>query len=426
MNWTEKYKDKLFTAEEAVSHVKSNSRIFIDGNCAQPNVLIEALAKRADNVENVEMNHLLTFGQDPFAGHGGIRHNAWFTGPGARESVNNGEADYIPIFLSEITSLIRGGEWPIDVSLINVSPPDRYGYMSYGVEVSITKPATEAAKIVIAQVNSQMPRTLGNSFIHASQVDYMVEVDDPLIELPAKEISDVEAKIGRFVADLIEDGSTLQLGIGGIPNAVLANLMDKKDLGVHTEMFSDGILPLMEAGVITNEKKSIARGRIMTSFAMGTKELYDYLDNNPLFEFRTSHYVNDPFVVAQNKKVVAVNSALEVDLTGQVCADSIGDKIYSGIGGQVDFIRGASRSEGGKPIIALPSTAAGGKASRIVPHLKPGAGVVTSRGDVRYVVTEYGVASLFGKNLRQRAEELIAIAHPDFREELRRESRWLD
>lgn len=425
MDWKQHYRDRTVTADEAVSHIKSGNRVFLDGNAAVPNRLIQALVKRSDKLTDVELNHLLTFGEDPFIKIDGIRNNAWFLGPSIRKAVDTGKADYIPIFLGEIASLIRSGKFPINVALINVSPPDRYGFMSYGIEVSVTKPAAEAAKLVIAQVNSKMPRTLGDCFIHASQVGFFVMHDETPMILPVGEPDEIEKEIGRYVASLIEDESTLQLGIGGIPNAVLSCLHDKKDLGIHTEMFSDGILPLLEEGVITNQKKGFHRGKIISGFTMGSLDLYNYIDNNPLFEFHPNHYTNDPFIISQNHKMVAVNSAIEVDMTGQVCADSMGETIYSGIGGQVDFIRGAARSAGGKPIIALPSTAKGGALSRIVPTLSKGAGVVTSRGDVHYVVTEYGIADLFGKNLKQRAEALIAIAHPNLREQLRKESKWL-
>jgi 4-hydroxybutyrate CoA-transferase len=422
--WEEYYKSRIIRPDEAVSFVKSNMRIFLTGNAAMPWTMIKALTKIAPNLENVELNHLLTFGDDPFRQYEGIRSNAWFVGPSIRKSVNECKSDYIPIFLSEIAKLVRSGSWPIDVAIIHVSPPDRYGYMSFGVETSITKPCAEMAKLVIAQVNRKMPRALGDSFIHVTQVDYFVEADDDLFELKQEESTEVEKQIAENVAKLVENGATLQLGIGGIPNAVLNALSNHVDLGIHTEMFSDGILPLLEGGVITNQKKGIHRGKVISGFCMGSRELYDYIDNNPLFEFHPNHYTNDPYLIAQNHKMTAINSAIEIDLTGQVCADSIGDYIYSGIGGQVDFIRGAARCPDGKPIIALPSTAKNGTVSRIVPSLTKGAGVVTSRGDVHWVVTEYGAVNLFGKNLRERAELLISIAHPDFRGWLRKESKW--
>ncbi|MEQ9365975.1 MAG: acetyl-CoA hydrolase/transferase C-terminal domain-containing protein [Leptospirales bacterium] len=425
MTWRDHYNSNTVSAARAVETIQDGHRVFLDGNASLPWALVNALIARDGHLKDVQLNHLLVFGNDPFAKCRGMRNNAWFLGPGIRSAVNAGDADYIPIFLSEIASLVRGGRWPIDVALINVSPPDRYGFMSFGIEVSVSKTCAEAATVVIAQVNEAMPRSLGDSFIHVTDVDRFVVAEEPLLEIPVKESSPVEMEIGRHVAGLIQDGATLQMGIGGIPNAVLAQLDGKKDLGVHTEMFSDGVLRLLEEGVITNQKKGLHRGKIVSSFAMGSRELYDYIDNNPIFEFRPSHYVNDPFVIAQNQRMTAINSAIEVDLTGQVCADSMGDNIFSGIGGQVDFIRGASRSPGGVPVIALPSTAKGGTVSRIQARLSPGAGVVTSRGDVHYIVTEFGAADLFGKNLRQRAEALVAISHPDFREQLRKESRWL-
>jgi 4-hydroxybutyrate CoA-transferase len=428
MKWKQHFQERTISADEAVSKIKSGDRVFLSGNVSTPNHLVQALSKRSDSLENVELNHLLTFGEDPFIDKPQIFNNAWFLGPSIRKAVNLGKSQYIPIFLREIATLVRSGNWDINVALINVSPPDAFGYMSYGVEVSVTKPCAEAAKIVIAQVNSKMPRTLGDSFIHVDDVDYFVLKDEPLIELPQKECSDVEMQIGEHIAKLVEDGSTLQLGIGGIPNAVLKFLTNKRDLGIHTEMVSDGILPLIENGNITNQKKGLNRGKLLTGFVMGTQKLYDYVDNNPMFEFRPSHYTNDPFLIAQNNKMTAINSAIEIDLTGQVVSDSIGKNIYSGIGGQLDFIRGAARArnEGGKPIIALPSTAKKGTESRISAFIKEGAGVVTSRGDVHYVVTEYGMVDLFGKNLKQRADALISIAHPDFREQLRKESHWLN
>ncbi len=424
MKWQDHFKANTVTADEAVKNVKNGNRIFVSGNATLPTSLTDALVRRGNELEGVEMNHLLTFGVDKFHDIPGIRHNAWFLGPSIRKTVNEAKGDYIPIFLGEIAALVRSGEWPIDIALINVSPPDKYGYMSYGVETSVTKPCAEVAKFVIAQVNSKMPRAMGDCFIHVSQVDKFVLFDEYPTVLPSEEPGEIETQIGKNVASLIQDEATIQMGIGGIPNATLKCLFDKKDLGIHTEMFSDGILPLLEEGVITNEKKEFHRGKIISGFVMGSQDLYNYIDNNPLFEFHPSHYTNDPFRIARNHRMTAINSAIEVDLTGQVCADSMGEMIYSGIGGQVDFIRGAARAKEGRPIIALPSTAKGGKVSRISLFLNQGSGVVTSRGDVHYIVTEYGIANLFGKNLRQRAEALISIAHPDFRAELRRDSKW--
>jgi len=341
-----------------------------------------------------------------------------------RAAVNAGRADFVPIHLHEVSELVLSGIMPIDVCLIQLSPPDEHGFCSYGAGVDATKTAVEQASVVIAMVNQKMPRTLGDSFVHISKLTHIVEADEPLLELPmAAEISDVSRKIGEHIASLIPDGATLQMGIGEIPDAVLLFLDDKKHLGVHTEMFSDGLVDLFEAGVVTNEQKTLHRGKIVTSFVIGTKRAFDFVDNNPFMEFHPNEYVNDPFVVARNDKMVAINSAISVDLTGQVCADSIGTSIYSGFGGQVDFIRGATRSKGGKPIIALPSTAKGGTLSRLVDTLLPGSGVVTTRADVNYVVTEFGIADLWGRSLRERARRLINIAHPDFREELERAAR---
>ncbi len=344
-----------------------------------------------------------------------FRHNAFFIGHNVRDAVAQGRADYTPIFLSEIPALFREGRVMLDYALIQVSPPDEHGYCSYGVATDIVKSAAESAKAVIAEVNANAPRVLGDSFIHVRDIAALVPSREPILEAPQGEPDELARKIAGHIANLIEDGSTLQLGIGTIPDAVLHFLSDRRDLGVHTEMFSDGVIPLVEKGVITNAKKSIHRGKIVASFVLGSRKLYEFIDNNPMIEFRPTEYTNDPFRIAQNDRMVAINSALEVDLTGQVCADSLGKLFYSGIGGQVDFIRGAARSRGGKPIIALPSTAAGETISRIVPTLKPGAGVVTSRGDVHYIVTEYGTAYLHGKSIRERAMALIQISHPKFR-----------
>jgi acyl-CoA hydrolase len=385
---------------------------------------VDALTAHADSLMDTEIVHILTLGHAPYSEarfEKQFHHNAFFIGANVREAVNACRADYTPIFLSELPALFRSGQLPLDVALIMVSPPDAHGYCSLGVSVDVVKAAVENAGFVIAEVNCRMPRTLGDSFLHVSRIDAFVESDSPLLELPPPKQTDVTRRIGQHVADLIENGSTLQMGIGAIPDAVLACLTDKEDLGVHTEMFSDGILPLVDAGVVTGRAKTLYPGKIISSFCMGTRTLYDFVDNNPAIEFHPTEVVNDPFVIAQNDKMVAINAAIEVDLTGQVCADSIGERFYSGIGGQVDFLRGAARSRGGKPIIALPSTATlcdGALISRIVSNLKPGAGVVTSRGDVHYVVTEWGVASLHGKSIRERARALIAIAHPDFREAL--------
>lgn len=414
------------TAGEALRVVKSGQRVYIHPGCAEPESLVEALVSRKDDLENVEIVHILTLGTAPYVGpgmEGHFRHRSLFTGGNVRQAVNEGRADYVPIFLGEIHRLFTNGALPIDVSLIQVSPPDEHGFCSFGVGIDITKPATEASKVVIAEVNRQMPRTLGDSFIHLHKINHIVEVDRPVLELPRVSMSDLHSRIGAHVADLVENGSTLQMGIGGIPDAVLFHLQDKQDLGVHTEMFSDGVIELVQKGVINNEKKTLHRGKIVSAFVLGSRSLYDFIDNNPICEFHPDSYVNDPFVIAQNDKMVAINSALQVDLTGQVCADSIGHSIYSGFGGQLDFIRGAARSEGGKPIIALPATAKNDTISRIVLNLDRGAGVVTTRADVHFVVTEFGVAYLFGKSLRERAAALIKIAHPNFRDQLTAEAK---
>ncbi|MDI6779761.1 MAG: acetyl-CoA hydrolase/transferase C-terminal domain-containing protein [Bacteroidota bacterium] len=427
MRWLEKYKSKIKTAEEAVSLIKSGQRVYVHPGCAMPEILVDKMCERYKELENVEVVHILTVGnsryvEPEYEGH--FRHNALFIGENVRKAVQEGRADFTPIFLSEIPRLFYRGKLPLDVALIHVSPPDEHGFCSFGVGVECTKPATEVAKTIIAQVNPNMPRTLGDCFIHVDKFTACVEADVPIKELPQVELdispqeADVYKKIGEYIANLIEDESTLQLGIGAIPDAVLTFLHGKKNLGLHTEMFSDGVVRLVEEGVITNEKKTLHAGKIISSFVLGTRTLFDFLDDNPRIEFHPSHYVNDPFVIAKNNKMIAINSALQVDLTGQVCADSIGTKFFSGYGGQLDFIRGASRSEGGKPIISLPSTAKNDTISRIATQLAAGAGVTTSRGDVHYVVTEYGVADLYGRCVQERVKALIGIAHPDFREEL--------
>jgi 4-hydroxybutyrate CoA-transferase len=426
MSWFDNYKKKRCSIEEAVSVVKSNDRVYISGNAASPIQLMQALAQQKDRLHEVEITHVLLFGDDPLSKpgmEGHFRHNSLFVGPADRKAVNEGNADYIPVFLYEIPSLFHQGLLPLDVALIHVSPPDEHGFMSYGVECLATKAAAETAKIVVAQVNEEMPRTLGDSFIHASRVHKVVETANFLPELEPIPFTEVEKRIGGNIANLVDDGSTLQLGIGGIPNAALKAMFDKRDLGVHTEMVSDSIMEAIEAGVITGAKKTLHSNKVIATFYLGTKKLYEFIDNNPTFETHPTDYTNHPFVVGQNEKMVAINSAIEVDLTGQVCSDSIGTRIYSGFGGQVDFIRGATQSKGGKPIIALPSTAKGDTISKIVPTLQVGAGVVTTRADVHYIVTEHGVANLHGKNLRQRAEALISIAHPNFQQMLEDEAK---
>lgn len=421
------YSSKVVSAEEAVRVIKSNDIIVVHSNCAMPYKLIDAMVARKSELENVQLIHALSVGKLSYLQPGMekyFRHVATFMGDEARKAVADGRADFIPIYLYEVPLLFTKGYIKPNVALLHLSPPDEHGFCSYGVEVGITKNAAEKADIIIAQINPNMPRTLGDSFIHVNKIKYIVETDDPIAELPqsgriiSNELQQVYNNIGMYIADLIEDESTLQLGIGVIPDAVLKFMSDKKDLGIHSEMFSDGIIPLVEQGIITNQKKRLHQGKIIAGFVLGTKKLYDFINNNPMIEFHPQEYVNDPFVVAQNYKMVAINSAIEVDITGQVCSDSIGSRFYSGFGGQVDFIRGAARSEGGKPIIALPSTTKDFKYSKIVSTLKPGAGVITNRADVHYVITEYGIAQLYGKTIRQRVYELVNIAHPNFREDL--------
>lgn len=421
MSWDMEYKKRLSTADEALESVKSGMRVYIQPGCAEPETLVEALMRRAPYVYGVEIVHMMTMGCAPYvapemAGH--FRHNAVFIGANVRAAINDGRADYTPIYLSEIEALFESGQMPIDVALIEVSPPDSHGFCSFGVGVDTTLTAAKVAKHVVAQINDYMPRTYGDSFIHVDDIDAFVESSRPLCALKQAIVSDLQVAIAKNVTGLIEDGAVLQTGIGGIPDAVLPLLMDRKDLGVHSELVSDGVIPLIEAGVLTGARKNFKPRKIILGFALGTKKLFDFMDNNPIFEFHPTAYTNDPVLIARNDSMVAINSAIQVDLTGQVCSDSIGTTFYSGIGGQVDFLRGATRSKGGKPIIAIPSTAKQGKISRIVPVLDPGAGVVTSRGLVRYIVTEYGVAYLHGKSIRERAKALIDIAHPDFRAEL--------
>ena len=424
MSWTDLYNKRVKSADEAVKQVQSGMRVFLTGNCSVPKVVLAALVARAHTLDDVEIIQVLSIGDaeyvsEEIAGH--LRINTLFISDNVREAVNQGRADFTPSHLSEIPRLFSSGVLPIDIALIQVSLPDEHGFCSFGVEVGITKTAAQYAKVVIAEVNPQMPRTLGDAFIHVSKIDHIVSVNYPLPEVAMGEPTELSKQIGQHVAGLIENGSTLQLGIGAIPNGVLHYLRDKRDLGIHSELFSDGVVDLYEAGVITNEKKTLHPGKMIAGFLLGTRRLYDFVDNNPVVELHPTEYVNDSYIIAQNEKMVAINSAIEVDLTGQVCADSIGTRLYSGTGGQLDFIRGAARSKGGMPIIALPSitvTNSGQCFSRIVPTLKPGAGVVTTRNDVHYVVTEYGVADLYGKSIRQRARALIRIAHPNMRAEL--------
>lgn len=424
MAWSEIYRDRIVTAEEAVHVIQSGQRIFLTGNCSVPQTLMGALVERAPQLEDVEIVQVLTIGAADYVAPGleeHLRVNTLFISDNVRAAVNEGRADFTPCLLGEVPLLFSRGILSLDVALIHVSPPDEHGFCSLGVEVGITKTAAASAKVVVAEVNPQMPRTLGDAFIHVSKLDHVVPVDYKLPEVSMGEPTELSQRIGRHVAKLIEDGSTLQMGIGAIPDGVLAHLEDKKDLGVHTELFSDGVVDLYEAGVITNERKTLHKGKMIAGFLLGSRRLYSFVDNNPVVELHPTEYVNDPFIIAQNDKMVSINSAIEVDLTGQVCADSIGTRLYSGVGGQLDFVRGAARSRGGKPIIALPSTVetrSGERFSRIVPHLKQGAGVVTTRYDIHYVVTEFGVAQLYGRTIRARVRALIEVAHPDFQAEL--------
>lgn len=408
-------------ATAAIKKIPKGKRIFLGSGAALPTAITKAMAEASSHFSDNELVHLLTLGEVDFINErfrNQFRDNSFFIGDNVREAVQKGDADYTPIFLSEIPRFLRSGSFPIEVAIVMVSPPDKHGMCSLGVSVDIVRAAVESATTVMAQVNRYMPRTFGQTMIPYKDFDYVVEADTPLAELALPQSDEVIEKIGKNVARLISDGATLQLGIGGIPNAVLANLKNKNDLGIHTEMFSDGVIDLIKDGNVTNVNKKVLKGRTATSFCFGTRTLYDYLHENPLVEFYPSDFINDPFCIAQNDNMVAVNSAIQIDLTGQVCADSLGTRFYSGIGGQVDFIRGAARSHGGKPIIAIPSTAKKGTISRIVGQLSSGAGVVTSRGDIHFVVTEYGLANLHGKSIRDRAVELIHIAHPDFRDEL--------
>jgi acyl-CoA hydrolase len=421
MSWDVDYKRKLMTPADAVRCVESGMRVYIHPGCAEPELLVEALMERAQFVRDVEIVHLMTMGNAPYVAaemQGHFRHNAMFIGGNVRKAVNEGRADYTPVFLSEIEALFETGAMPLDVALIHVSPPDAHGYCSLGVGVDTTMTAVKCAKYVVAQVNDQMPRTYGDTFVHIGRIDAFVETSRPLCEAPRVEITDVHRGIAKHVASLIEDGSVLQTGIGGIPDAVLPFLTDRQDLGIHTELVGDGVIPLIEAGVINGRRKNFLPRKVVLGFMLGSQKLFDYVNENPMFEFRPNAFTNDPMKIAANDNMVAINSGLQVDLTGQVCADSIGTYFYSGIGGQVDFLRGASRSKNGKPILALPATAKNDTISRIMPMLDPGAGVVTSRGLIRYVVTEFGIAYLHGKTIRQRAEALINIAHPKFREQL--------
>ena len=418
------------TAAEAVKTIQSGQRLFLTGNCSVPQTVLRALVDRAPELSDVEIVQVLTVGPADYVApemEGHIRVNSMFISDNVRKAVNEGRADFTPCFLSEVPLLFKNGTIPLDVALIHVTPPDEHGFCSLGVEVGITKAAAQAARVVIAEVNPNMPRTLGDAFIHISKIDHAVPVSYELPETPMGELNDIARSIARHIAGIIPNGATLQMGIGGIPDAVLHELHGHKHLGIHTELFSDGIIDLVERGIIDGEMKTLHPGKIIAGFMLGTKRLYRFVHDNPVVELHPTEYINDPFVIARNDRMVAINSAIEVDLTGQVCSDSIGPRLYSGVGGQVDFIYGASRSKGGVPIIALPAAAAiqGKRVSKIVSTIRPGGGVVTSRSHVRYVVTEYGVADLYARTIRERARALIGIAHPEFRDELEQAARQL-
>jgi len=415
------YEEKKMNLEEALGHIKTGDHIFVGSACGEPQYLVNGLVEKAKHLADNEILHVHTLGVAPYTKpiySDRFRLNAFFVGVNTREAVAEGRADYTPVFLSDLPKLISKGMVPIDVALIQVTPPDEHGFCSLGVSVEITKTAAEKARLVIAQVNRFMPRVLGDSFIHVKDIDIVVEHDEPILESPRPPRDVVSDRIARYVSELVEDESTLQIGIGSIPDAVLGALEDKRDLGIHTELLTESVVDLVEAGVITCAKKTLHKGKIVASFAMGTRRLYDFIDNNPMVAFYESDYVNSPFVIAQNRKMVAINQALELDLTGQVCSDSLGYVFYSGLGGQADFVRGARMSEGGKAITVLPSTAKEGSISRIRAILSEGAGVALTRGDVDYVVTEYGVAHLTGRAIKERALSLMSIAHPKFRNEL--------
>ena len=425
-DWQRTYADKVTTAEQAIAYVRSGRRILIGSGAAEPTKLVEALVTHSGHLADNEIVHILTLGPAPYVQAqyaNRFRHTAFFIGPNVRDAVQEGRADFMPVFLSEIPDLIRSRRVRIDVAMVQVSPPDRHGYVSLGVSVDVVRAAVNTADLVIAEVNPHMPRTLGDSFVSVSRTDYLIPVETPLLELPASEPGTVQEAIGAHVASLVPNRATIQTGIGGIPNAVLRELASRSDIGVHTEMLSDGIMELALAGVITGRAKTLLPGKMVTSFVMGSRKLYEWVHENPVIEMRATDFVNDPWNIARHDNMISINSALAVDLTGQVAADTLSGKFFSGIGGQVDFVRGAARSRGGKSIIAFASTAKNGTLSRITPALEAGTGVVTSRGDVRYIVTEYGVADLWGKSIRERANALIGIAHPDFRQELTNQAR---
>ncbi|MGD0871587.1 MAG: acetyl-CoA hydrolase/transferase C-terminal domain-containing protein [Bryobacteraceae bacterium] len=418
---TNDYRSRIVSADEAVAQVRSGQRVYIHNGCSEPIELVKALTRRGPSLQDVELIHMATMGIADYSlpeyeGH--FRTNALFIGGNVRQAIQEGRGDYTPVFLSEIEGLFSSGALPIDVALLQCAPPDSYGFMSLGTSIDVNIAVAQCARHVIVEINDQMPRTLGDAFLHVSRVDAFIETSHPLSEYPQHEVTEQHRAIARNVAGLIPDGATIQTGIGGIPEATLALLGNHKDLGIHSEMVPDGAIDLIRAGVVNGERKTLHPNKVIAGFVLGSKRLFDFIDNNPMFEFHPTGYCNDPLVIARNDRMVAINSAIEVDLTGQVCSDSMGQTIYSGIGGQVDFLRGAARAQGGLPIIALPSTAKHGAVSRIATMLQPGAGVVTSRGDVHYVVTEHGVAYLHGKTLRQRAEALIQVADPKFRGEL--------
>ena len=430
MSVAELLQRRTTTAAEAVRIIASRMRLFLSGNCSVPQTVLGALVERARELSDVEIVQVLTIGPADYVApdmEGHIRVNSLFISDNVRKAVNEGRADFTPCFLSEVPLLFKTGRIPLDVALIHVAPPDEHGFCSLGVEVGITKAAAQSAKVVIAEVNPNMPRTLGDAFIHISKIDHAVPVSYELPETPMGELNDTARDIARHIAGIIPNGATLQMGIGGIPDAVLHELHSHKHLGIHTELFSDGIIDLVERGIIDGEMKSLHPGKIVAGFLLGTKRLYRFVHDNPVVEMHPTEYINDPFVIARNDRMVAINSAIEVDLTGQVCSDSIGHRLYSGVGGQVDFIYGASRSKGGVPIIALPSstTVQEKRISKIVSTIRPGGGVVTSRSHVRYVVTEYGVADLYARTIRERARALIGIADPEFRDELEQAARQL-
>lgn len=420
MDWRSYYRSHLTSAASAVGHISSGDRVVTGHACGEPGVLIDAMVANAAAYTGVEIVHMVPMGPARYCAEGmesSFRHNSIFAGSPTRKAIDAGRADFTPVFFSQVPRLLRTA-LPVDVALVQVTPPDEHGYCSLGVSVDYTKPAAEAARIVIAQVNPQMPRTMGDSFLHVSQIHHFVEVDVPILELAPPVLGDIERAIGRNCASLVRDGDTLQLGIGAIPDAVLKELGDKRDLGIHSEMFSDGVVDLIEAGVVNNSRKTLNRGRCVVTFLMGTRRLYDFVNDNPMIQMAPVDYVNDPRVICQNDNLVSINSCVQVDLIGQVVSSSVGLRQISGIGGQADFVRGASMSRGGRTIMAIPSTAQGGAVSKIVPFLDAGASVSTGRCDVDFVVTEFGVAQLWGRTLRDRADQLINIAHPNFREEL--------